>query len=361
SASGRSGALPWTLNQTRLTSRSLAGETQTDRTEVSTSYTQGRFFVTTGLAREGVLSRTTADSATLERQSLDTRGRYLAGRGWSAGFGASLSRLQTGGDSAAGRDLRLDIGYRPNDRFSSTLEYIDADPGSLTDLSRFQSGFGLGFNGNGFSGGVDGPFLTTTARVRRLALGGAWNPEESLSLFGRLSVSRNQGALSADTETTALSGGLDWGGWSWLRLNGTLAYSRSRSLSSPSLTETTALGFFASGTPAGRFSFTTGASILLSGGNTGFGQNSWQFDLGCLYRPLDRHSFGLNAGLGRSRGYLPQESQDIQAFYRYEVIRGLEVGLSHRWRDIANLDPTVTGGAFRSRGFDLEFNFTFGR
>jgi hypothetical protein len=130
---------------------------------------------------------------------------------------------------------------------------------------------------------------------------------------------------------------------------------------SPLTSRATNLDFFLDGNPPGRFSYRFGASLLLTGGNSEFRQNSHSYEGSLTYRLARRQSVSFIANSGRIRGYYPQDSFNYGVTYQYQIWQSLALNLSYRVRDVNNLDPTLTSGAYRSGGFDLELAFNFGR
>lgn len=355
----------WELSHSRTANRAAGGQTQIDSTTLGTSRTYGKLQARLDLASQLAAFPKPGQPDTrtrLQRQGLDLRLSYAAGKSLSANGSASLSRLAVGGESSLGRDFQLGIGWRPAERLNAAISFTDSDPGSIGRVDGLTSGFGLGYDGNGFSSGAGGSFVSGVSRQQRVTLNGNWRPTDTLSFGFGGSRSRTQGGVSSNTETISLLGGMDWDPVDWLRVNGTLSLNRTRYLEQDLRSSSTTASFSLDGAPPGRLSFSLGGSVLVTGGGSEFAQDILQLDATVSWLVARRHALSLGFSDSRTTGYLPQSNRSTSLTYRYQIWRALALNVSYRWRDVVNRGTIgSTSGAYQSRGFDIELAFNFGR
>ncbi|HVL39802.1 MAG TPA: hypothetical protein VM328_10480, partial [Fimbriimonadaceae bacterium] len=109
----------------------------------------------------------------------------------------------------------------------------------------------------------------------------------------------------------------------------------------------------------GLWSYRIGANALLNGGTSTFKQDATFLDayVGYLLRPNQRISLSYQSGT--TRGYLPQNDFQFTASYEYQLYQNVALVGSYKVRNVSNLDPLISSGAYRFRGFDLELSFNF--
>jgi hypothetical protein len=78
------------------------------------------------------------------------------------------------------------------------------------------------------------------------------------------------------------------------------------------------------------------------------------------YKINRRSNAGLQFAVGRTSGYLPQSDNFFGAFYEHQLYQNVSLIGSYKLRRVTNLNSSLTSGAYRSSGFDLELNFNFG-
>jgi hypothetical protein len=305
-----------------------------------------------------------ADSA-VTNVALDTvrlEADYKPSEAWTLGARTSFSKIRSDDQTGNGRDISMDIGYQPSERLSVSANYTDSNAGQLATLGGFNSGFGLGYDGNGFSGGATGnTFANGSNNVRLLQLRTRYKVNDKLSLDGRMYNARSNGSYSSNTDTTSLGLGLDWNLGGGTTLNFSLDQSKTKFLGSPLTSDALTFDMFLNARPAGPWSYRLGASALISGGNSEFSQSALYVDGGLTYALNSRQNLSLRFQHGRTTGYLPQQDNFVGMFYEYQLYRNVSLVASYKIRNLANLDPLASSGAYRSRGFDLELSFNFGR
>ncbi len=359
---GLSSGLPWSLSQTRTLGRNAGGETRVDSTNLTTSRTLGRLSTRLSLGRQDARGpgATTGDTPRSVRlDTLNLGGSYSAGHAWNFSFSQGISAVSADGESGTGRDLTLGATYSPSDKLTASLSLIDSDSGALATLGSFNTGYGAGYGGNGFSGGADYAQASTATDTRQAAFRLELRPSPRLRWGGGASVTRTTGSSSSNTETQSVSTDLDFDMGGSNSLTASLSGSRTRFIDSPSTSEATTLNLFWDGSPAGPWSYRLGTNWMLASGGE-FGQNSRGYEATLSYLLSQRHSLSLSYVSGGTRGYLPQDDSDVSLTYQYRIWRGLAFNLSYRVHDVANRDPSVTTGAYTSRGFDAELAFNFG-
>jgi hypothetical protein len=164
---------------------------------------------------------------------------------------------------------------------------------------------------------------TSNADLRNLSLNLSWRPNEVSNL------------------------NVDWSRANTTFLNGSTPTS---SASSIDLNYNTSPGRF--------WSFNVGYNFTDSSGGA-FAQSSLNGTFGAGYRINDRQRLFLNAILSNTRGFYPQDDTSINAGYSYQLIPGIALTGRYTFRDLVNLDPSLTAGAFRSNGLSLELTFDF--
>jgi hypothetical protein len=359
------GGIPLTLTQSRTASRRpLGGETTIDTTSLRTSKSWGRLSTTLEASHQ------TADAPaidpqdlTRQRLNLDTlalRSSYSIGQDWGMSLSTSFSKIKTSEDDGFGRDVQFGLTYSPSEKLSGNLSYIDSDAGDVSSLDGFSSGYGYGFNGNGYSGGAGTDPLRGTASFKRVSVNANYDPSDVLSLGLGTSLYRSKGTVSSNSEISSVYLTSRWDLGTALSFDSSISYDKTNYIDSAFKSNATSINVSLDGAPSRKFSYRAGASWLLTGGNSDFRQDSGAFDLQASYRLTDRHSLSALLMKGSINGYLPQDITEASLTYQYRIWRGLAVNLSYRHRDIISRDQTVSSGAFTSNGFDLELAFNFG-
>lgn len=357
----------WDLEHTRSTGRNLGTETKLNRTALTTGRTFGRLITRAGMELQdgrGPVLDATGTSTSIENVDLKSffiEASYTAGDAWSFRGKTGLSDVRTSSRSGMGSDHSLSVGYNPSNRFSLGASYVVSDSGALASLGTFDTGAGLGYGGNGFSGGVGNTnFYTGGTNVRLLLLNSRYVFNERASLVGTYTESKSEGAISSNSQTKAFTFGVELDLGKGHRVHADLAKTHTSFTNSISDIDSTTLNFDLSGSPAGRFSYRLGASMLVTGGNSQFGQDSYYVDGSISYRLAPRQSLSLFGNTGRTSGYLPQDDDQFGIAYAYQIFKNIALVGSYRVRDVRNRSPFETSGAYRSRGFDIELTFNFG-
>lgn len=338
---------------TQISTSELGGGTTFGRGDIRLAYERQ-----SGAAR--LLEGGNLRRRTLTRDGLRVSGGYRLGDRLTLRGNASVSAIEADGEKGSGKDVSLSAAYTASERLRLAASYELGDSGRLNTLGSFQSGFGLGFDGSGFNSGVPGTAVGATD-YQRWGANAEFNPTDRVALNARVNRIRYAGSVSSNTETTSVGVGANFDFGPPLQVDLGLDQSRTKFIGSATSSSATVATLSLSGSPRGRFSYRAGASILATGGNSEFRQDSASYDLTLAYQLAPRHllSFGLSAG--DTRGYLPQGVLDASLTYQYQIWRSLALNVRCRVQDVRNRDPQNTSGAFRSRGFDVELAFNFGR
>lgn len=356
---------PWTLEHRRTESNYSGSRTRLDTTSLTASKNFGRLDTRVELQRQdGIGPVTNAGVIEEGNLSLNTL-RFGLGYNPSSNLTlqgrTSISAVNANGKRGSGTDTTIGASYQPNQRLAFNAQYALSDSGQLATLGSFQNGFGLGYGGNGFSGGVTGDSTTGATSLRQWSLSASYTPTDRINLTAGLSATRQSGSVSSnsDSQGLGLAATLDFGkGHSFAT---SIDRTQTTFIDSPITSSATNWDLYLQGNPAGRWSYRLGASFLLNGGNSEFKQNSHAYEASLTYRFANRQALNFNVSSGRTRGYYPQDDFDYGITYQYQIWQNLALNLSYRVRDVRNLDPTLTSGAYRSGGFDLELSFNFGR
>ncbi|MBI5708524.1 MAG: hypothetical protein HZC36_16185 [Armatimonadetes bacterium] len=356
---------PWNLEYRRTRSRSTGTDSKTDGLELGTSRTFGRLITNWGFEALQAEGPTTFNNVVSNRkiglQTLRAKTSYTAGEAWAFGLDASVSSIKSGSESGVGSDVMARAGYTPSERQSVVLDYTVSDSGKLATLGGFTNGLGLGYGGNGFSGGYNGqPYSLGNTNVRRLHLGTTYRPTERINLRADYVQSRNIGSITSNSDTTFYLAGAT----AQLDKNHffDLDFSQSKTRYAGSNTRSNATNVSAEfrGDRIGPWSYRLGVNSLLTGGNSLYKQNGTHFDANLTYQLNDKQSLALDFLDGQTNGYSGQSESYAALSYRYQIWRSIALIGGYKVREVRNLDTASTSGAYRSRGFDIELSFTFG-
>ncbi|MEA2552454.1 MAG: hypothetical protein QOJ65_630, partial [Fimbriimonadaceae bacterium] len=138
-----------------------------------------------------------------------------------------------------------------------------------------------------------------------------------------------------------------------------LTESHTQFLSSANESKATTMDWFMAGTPKGPWSYRMGVNMLLTGGQTLYGQNSFGLDANLSHKLSDRQRLSFLMHSGRTTGYLPQNENYFLLSHEYQVYQNIALRTSYAWRKLHNSDPTLIAGAYRARGLDIELTFDF--
>lgn len=354
----------WRLTHSRSSTRTAAGETRLDGSDLSTTQTLGRLNARLGLQRQaGSAPSSTASSSA--RRGLNVLGAtlglaYDAGSRFSIRGDTSLTEIGSNGKRGTGRDYELNARYTASQSFSLGGRYALSDSGALLALGGFQNGFGLGYDGNGFSGGSGSTGVTGATDLRLFQLNADYQPSSRSSLHASFSKVRYTGSVSSNTETTSSGIGASYTIAPGTLVGASIDQSRTTYVSSPLTSSSTSTSFFLDGQPSSLWSYQLGSSVFRAGGNSTYKQNSSYHTASVSYRLGSRQSITWDGSLGRTSGYLPQDTFDTGLTYQYRIWSNLALNASYRHRNVRNVDPSVGSGAYRSGGFDLELAFNFG-
>ncbi|MCH7945103.1 MAG: hypothetical protein IIC73_03695, partial [Armatimonadetes bacterium] len=356
--------LPWTVSHSRVRSRNPQGSTRVDTTDVSTSRAGKNWDARLSLEHQDASGPLTGSAGTERRSvSLDSialRTAYRPSKVWSFNINTSLSQVRSGGESGLGRDIQAALQWRPSDRLNANLDVQDSDAGKLATLGQFNTGYGSGFDGNGFSGGAGSTGLISASKVRSYRLRASYSSSDALTFGARAYLRQTSGSFSSNTETTGFGFDADWLINPYTSIQTSIDTSRTQFLGSPLHTANTVISAFLDGNPAGPWSWHTGLSTLLSGGSGVFGQDSTTIDTSIGFRIGDRQSLSLLVYSSTSTGAISQDDLDISLNYQYRIWRSMALQLAYRARTVTNRDPLLSSGAYTSRGFDIELVFNFG-
>lgn len=350
----------WNAEQARRTVTSVRGSTKLDTTSFFGSKKWGKIDARFGFDHQtGVAPDVAGQPAHLALDSLRLDADYRPTKELSIGWRSSLSKVKYAGDSGTGRDYGLRTTYRPNEKWLIEASYDDSNSGALSALAGFEGS--IGFDGNGFSGGSTGTaFSAGNTNLQLANLHARYESGGRLALDARLTKARSSGSLYTNTDTTFVGLGMDYDLGAGHAVSLGLEQSDTKFLDSPNRSNVRSLTFGFSGRPAGPWSYRLGANAVLSGGGP-FSQDSLSLDGSLYYRINDRQQVYGMFNLGRTTGYLPQQDQFFGIFYEYRLFQNVSLIGSYKFRNLTNLDPLFTSGQYRSRGFDLELSFTFGR
>jgi hypothetical protein len=288
-------------------------------------------------------------------------GVYRASNRLSLNGRTSLNQVRFGNRSGSGHDWSIGAGYQASKRLSLDATIAQSDSGAMSVLSGFQSAFGVGYDGNGFSGGATSSGIGSGASGLKLMQAHAnYRINDGMDLDLRASKTTSSGLVSSNTDTTALSLAYDWRFLKEHSLALAIQRTETRFLDSPISSHAMTLNADVSGRIARRWTYALGTSYLFNGGSTAFRQSSLSVDGSLAFGLSPRQNLSLRFSQGFTNGYLPQRESFVGMFYEHQLFRNVSLIGSYKVRKLANLDPNAFSGAYRSQGFDLELSFNFG-
>jgi hypothetical protein len=360
--SASEGKMPWRASHVRTSGLNPRGRTLIDTTSFGTSDRRGRWGWSVDLQNQFASGPTTVDGQVTQRkanlQSIVLRADTGSGP-WTFDFGTTLSRIASGGESGLGRDVQFGLDYRPSDRTTFRVDYVDSDAGKLATLG-FVSGVGAGYDGNSFSSGAGTDAFSGATNSRSLYATVIHDASDRLFLSANAGFNRSTGAVSSNAETFSAGMGATWRLGASSALEAQLDWSNTRFIGSGADSSAATFSLSGFGEVARRLSLRGSAAGLVTGGSDAFRQNNFAYEGSLAYLLAPRHNLVFSVRNGNTTGYLPQDSRDWSLTYQFQIWKSLALNLGYRVIDVFNRDPRVTSGAYSSRGFDIELEFNFG-
>jgi hypothetical protein len=169
-----------------------------------------------------------------------------------------------------------------------------------------------------------------------------------------------EGDLSSNSQTRAYGFGVNYDFGRFHLLNLSLDQTATRYLGSVSTrSDSTLLSASFTGSPKGRWSYRLGYSGSVAGQRTTYSQNTDLAETSLSYRLSPRQRVTTAYYQSRTTGYYGQFDRALSFVYDYQIYRNVALVGSWRSRRVANLDSTLSTGAYRSAGFDLALSFDF--
>ncbi len=351
----------WTMQHARSRTNLATSRSQSDATDLTGSHRLGPIDLRLGLNRTSGRTSNTTATTPFNVFGVKLGASYAYRNRFNVSTNVGYNAVKSGTARGTARDYELLANFQPSERLEFRARYALADAGNQVNLLGYQGGSGIGFDGNGFSGGAESNLLSGASNYELWSLGARYLVTTGLQLDLSARNTRTSGNVSANAVTRATSIGLSYDAPANHRLNVTLDRSNTRYITSPLTAGATNVNFFLDGSPKGRFSYTFGSSLFHASGNSSLGQDSNSLFGNVRYLLNDRHSMSLDYYGARSSGYLPQSSSDLGLTYSYRIWSTLALNAGYRWRRVQSRDPQVTSGAYRSNGFDLTLEFSFAR
>lgn len=356
----------WSLQQLRTTSKPIGREeTRLDTTSLSNSSKHGRLNTNISYNQtKGVAPLTVGSTNVVSPVSLNTMrfsSSYNAGAAWTIGTSLGLSDVKAGDQSGHGNDMSVNIEYKPSEKLDVQLASSQSNSGALASLAGFQTGYGLGYGGNGFSSGVSSLGLLGSVgnTYRSNLLSVAYQLTPRINLATRLNTGSSSGTIASNSTFRSASLDLDWTLGQGNITGFSLTNSHTEFLSSSAVSNATTIDWFLTGSPKGLWSYRLGTNYLVSGGDTQFGQNSFSYDASLQRKLGDKQRMGFGWHSGRTTGYLPQNENFFELYHEYQLYQNIALRTSYTWRKVLNSDPSLTAGAYRASGLDLNLTFDF--
>ncbi len=347
-------SFPIQFGLTRTHTSNAAGDTRVDVASLSTNRMFGRLNTGLSLEHQSVSGNQRANVLSTR---LNTS--YDPSRAWQFTLGAGLNQIKTPTQSGTGHDVQLSTRYTPTDNFFLRLSHSESDSGNVNYVPGINSGYGTGFDGNGFTAGSSSHFTAGATNGRQTSLFVRYEPTPRIGLRANAGLYQSRGGVSSNATTRSLSLGLDYDLGSGHYLGGDLDFSNTSFANLPVRSNVTSLHGFLNG-QFGKFGYRAGGSFLLSSGSQ-YAQDNLAFNLSLDYRLDSRQNLMFNANYGNITGYLPQDHMDLSLVYQYQIWQNLALNIRYNLSDITNRDPFQQSGAYRARTLDFELAFNFGR
>lgn len=359
----------WSVNQTHETSNSTLGDSRADISSINYTKPIGKLNLSLGLNRTSgfgpISNGLTSTDGNVLSNAITAHADYVAGRGLTFGGRTSLSAITAGGQSGNGTDLSLNGMYQsPKQNLIFQSTYAISNSGTLATLGGFSNGFGAGYDGNGFSSGIstssglNSNFNTSGTNLREFSNSASYIVNQRLSTSLTFGTYEQSGSVSTNSLSTSYGVSTDYDLRNNERISFSLTQSNTSFIGSTSNSNATTLNLFSYGHPKGPWSYNAELSLLLSSGGQ-FAQNSvtWQASLRNHIR--DNQALILDMQVGNVSNYQPQSTTEFSVGYEYQVFKNLALIGRYSIRNVINLDPALTGGAYSSHGFNLLFDFRY--
>lgn len=354
----------WSLSYQRTESRDAGRRSTVDSADLEAQHAFGSLRLRVGLgsqrARGFVRTAQGLEPAAVDLALARLAADYRPNDRLSLTARATLAQVDSSGSNGLGRDVNLALSYAPRDDLQIAFEVTSSDGGPGAALAGFQSGFGFGYDGNGFSGGSPLPTPAGTAStLEATRLSATYTPSERLSVVAGFTRQRTTGSLRADAESSGATVNASWRSGPQEVLLG-LARTETRFLGSPLTSDVTSVELLHRAQWNERWSSSAGLRLLLSGGTSEFRQNASQWEAGVGYRLGSRETLSFDLTSATLTGYRPQTDVGFSLNYRYQLWKNLAFVASYRFRDVVNRDPDIESGAYRASGLAFELAFDFG-
>lgn len=358
----------WSLEQKQTGSSNLGVDSTLDSTSLVAAKRFGRLRLNTGLDLQngqGLISNgTTSTPGSIHLGSIHLGAGYSPSDVLSFNSRVTLSETKALDQVSKGTDVSIDSSWRPSPNFSLTASNVHSRGGEASFLSSFSTGSGFGYGGNGFSAGTGGSgYLGAGGDLDRNDFTTEWRVSPRFYLNGHYNQVRSVGSLSANSDVHTVGFGTEWD----LGKSNVLSTALDRSSSSyigsttSGSTSATTIDTSFAGSPKGSWSYHLGLNMLLSGGISAYAQDSLNYDASLAYRLDSRQRLIGNYQTGRYTGYYGQNTENIGFDYEYELYRGIRLLSGYHVKTVSNVDPTLTAGAYRAAGLDIQLIFGFAR
>lgn len=356
----------WRLENVTNLSDTATGVTRMNTSSLSNSWKHGRintsfgYDITNG---RGPLNNGTANLVSaIGLNTLRFGTTYNAGSAWILGANIGVSRVRTSFENGVGNDVSLNAEYKPSQKLDVQFVSSQSRSGAVAALAGFQNGSGLGYNGNGFTSGVSTVGLLNSGtgdNYRSNLLAVTYQLSKKINVATRLNEGSSSGSISSNSSTKAISLDMDWDLGRGHTTGLSLTNSHTTFLSNADISNSTTVDWFLSGSPKGGWTYRFDTNMLLSGGTTQFGQNSFAFD-GAVGRKINAHQLlGFAIHNGRTTGYLPQLENSYEFYHEYQLYQNIALRTGYTWRKVLNSDPTLMAGQYKASGLDLDLTFDF--
>lgn len=354
----------WTLDRNDTKSTTQLGQSHLASTALFLNRREKKFEYGIGVENQTgrqPLTGTTGQAITL--RGLKLRTTYFGDPRLGLRASASLLRVHAGDTSGTGRDYDISATYRPSSRMSFSSAYLVSDGGALAALGGFSNGFGLGYDGNGFSNGSSSLFGTGVTNLRSWTTLATYTPTDRISINGSYQQRRATGSVSSNSETDGVSLGVSVDSLKGYVWSASLDQSQTKFVGSPiPASRSTSISAYLTANPTqGRLRWQMGLSSFLAGGQSTFKQDGLTWFGSAVYGINPRQNLILDIRRGRTTGYLGQDEWSSGLTYQYRIWQDLSFNASYTFRRTKNLDPGSTTGAYSSNSLDFELSYNFAR
>ncbi|MCW5935393.1 MAG: hypothetical protein KIT45_14025 [Fimbriimonadia bacterium] len=302
---------------------------------------------------------------------------------------SAISLIRDTGRKTNARDLSLNLSWQPTETIRATYSWRDSSSGNLfltsnlnenrtrqvggsqlTGSGGFQNGWGIGYNGNGFSSGAPsyGSFTSYGSQGKGQTLSLSWYPTQALSFEAQFNQNRASGDYQSNSDSKGLTFSASYAPRDWLSFTTSWTRQDVSFISSAGNSKNEYLSASVEIGPLRRWTFSGSlyamkTSSLLGqdqfGDSGSYSQDPRGVAARITYAVGARQNLFVDWQTSEITGYLASRESLIYLGYEYRLTSNLSLIAAYRIRDQRNLDPEYQQYSYRSNSFDLNVGLQF--